>query len=81
MPDVRRMKAIVEAALKRIDPAAIAGGNFYDDASGRLFVTIFKGPRKISVALRERDFSDGNAERVNRAIEAGISRLAQSPIG
>lgn len=80
MADVRRMKATVEAAVRRLDPKAIAEGTFYDDASGRLFVTIFKGPRKISVTLRERDFENG-AEKMNLAIENGIRRLAHTPIG
>lgn len=80
MADVRRMKARVDAAIKRADPKAITG-TFYDDASDRLFVTIFKGPRKISVALRGRDFANGDADRVDRAIEDGLRRLKQTPIG
>ncbi|HSB09761.1 MAG TPA: hypothetical protein VLM38_09785 [Blastocatellia bacterium] len=80
MANVRRMKAIAEAAIKRLDPGAITEGNFYDDASGRLFVTIFKGTRKVSVALREQDFDNG-AERMNRAIADGVRRLAETPIG
>lgn len=80
MANVRRMKAIVDAAIKRLDPKAIAEGSFYDDASGRLFVTIFKGARKISVALREQDFDDGS-EKLDRAIADGVRRLAETPIG
>ena len=80
MTDVKRMKAIVDSAIKRIDSKAVAEGSFYDTASGRLFVTIFKGPRKISVALRERDFEDG-IEKINSEIQKGISRLAKVPIG
>jgi len=80
MTNVRRMKAIVNAAIKRLDPKAIAEGNFYDDVSGRLFVTIFKGARKISVSLREQDFDDGS-EKIDRAIADGVRRLAETPIG
>ena len=80
MTDVRQMKARVEAAIKRLDPKAITG-MFYDDASDRLFVTIFKGPRKISVALRGRDFGNGDSEKLNNAIEDGLRRLQHTPIG
>lgn len=80
MTDVRRMKATVEAAVKQADPAAITG-TFYDAASDRLFVTIVKGSRKISVALRGRDFGNGDSDRVNREITEGIKRLGRTPIG
>lgn len=81
MTNVRRMKATVEAVIKRLDSKAIPEGTFYDDASGRLFVTIFKGPRKVSVALREQDFSNGDSAKVNRAIEGALTRLKNTPIG
>lgn len=80
MPEVRTMKAAVEATIKRLDPSAISN-TFHDDASGRLFVTIIKGTRKVSVALRERDFSNGGREKIDRAIEDGLKRLDHTPIG
>lgn len=80
MADVRQMKARVEAAIKQADPEAITG-TFYDAASDRLFVTIVKGSRKISVALRGRDFGNGGAEKINRAVKDGIRRLGSTPIG
>ena len=80
MPDVRQMKAQVDAAVKQADPGAITG-TFYDDASDRLFVTIVKGSRKISVALRGRDFGNGDSDKVDREIKDGISRLGRMPIG
>lgn len=79
MADVRKMKAKVEAAIKRADSKAMTG-TFYDDASDRLFVTIVKGSRKISVTLRGRDFSNG-AEKITGAIEDGLRRLESTPIG
>jgi hypothetical protein len=79
MTDVRQMKAKVVAAIKRVDPK-VTTGTFYDDASDRLFVTIVRGPRKISVTLRGRDFVNG-AEKVDRAIEEGLRRLETTPIG
>ena len=80
MTDVRRMKATAEAAVKQADPGAIAG-TFYDAASDRLFVTIVKGSRKISVALRGRDFGNGDSDTVDRVIKEGIKRLGRTPIG
>ena len=80
MTEVRKMKVRVDAALKRLDPKAIVLTNFFDDASERMFVTIVKGPRKISVTLRGCDFTNG-ADKINRAIEEGLQRLRQTPIG
>jgi hypothetical protein len=80
MTDVRQMKAKVQAAVKQADSGAIAG-TFYDAASDRLFVTLVKGSRKISVALRGRDFGNGDSDRLNRAITEGIERLGRTPIG
>ena len=79
MTDVRQMKARVEAAVKRADPKVMTG-TFYDDASDRLFVTIVKGSRKISVTLRGRDFANG-VEKIDHAIEDGLRRLETTPIG
>ena len=80
MTDVRKVKATVAAAIKRIDPKVITG-TFYDDASDRLFVTIVKGSRKVSVTLRGRDFANDGAEKLDRAIEDGLRRLEAAPIG
>ncbi|HLF84955.1 MAG TPA: hypothetical protein VI837_12345 [Blastocatellia bacterium] len=80
MTDVRQMKARVEAAIRRVDPKVMTG-TFYDDASDRLFVTIVKGSRKISVTLRGRDCRNGNSEEVDHAIEDGLRRLRHTPIG
>ena len=80
MKVAEQMKAKVEAAIKKVDPEAVTG-TFYDDASDRLFITIIKGARKVSVTLRGRDFSDGDSERVSRAVEDGLRRLKSTPIG
>ena len=79
MTDVQ-MKATVAAAIKRVDPKVITG-TFYDDASDRLFVTIVRGSRKISVTLRGRDFGNGDSGKIDRAIEDGLRRLEHTPIG
>ena len=80
MTAVRQMKAKVQSAIKRVDPKAMTG-TFYDDASDRLFVTIFKGSRKIFVTLRGRDFGNGDSKKIDAAIEDGLRRLEHSPIG
>lgn len=80
MTDVRQMKARVEAAVKRVDPKVMTG-TFYDDASDRLFVTIVKGSRKVSVTLRAQDFGNGDAGKVDQAIEDGLRRLQDTPVG
>ncbi len=80
MTDVRQMKARVEAAVKRVDPKLMTG-TFYDDASDRLFVTIVKGSRKVSVTLRGRDFANGGVKKIDNAIEQGLRRLETTPIG
>jgi hypothetical protein len=80
MTDVRKMKARVAAAIKRIDPKVVTG-TFYDDASDRLFVTIVRGSRKIGVTLRGLDFANGGAEKIDRAIIDGLKRLETTPIG
>ena len=80
MTDVRQMKQRVEAAVKRVDPEVMTD-TFYDDASDRLFVTIVKGSRKISVTLRARDFGNGDAGTIDDAIKDGLRRLQDTPIG
>ena len=80
MTVARQMKARVEAAIKKVDPKVITG-TFYDDASDRLFVTMVKGSRKISVTFRGQDFGNGNSDRIDHAIEDGFRRLQGVPIG
>jgi len=80
MTVARQMKAQVQAAVKKADPKAMTG-TFYDDASDRLFVTLVKGSRKVSVSLRGLDFANGGSDKVTRAIEDGLRRLEETPIG
>jgi hypothetical protein len=75
-----QMKAKVEAAVRKMDPDALTG-TFYDDASDRLFVTIIKGSRKVSVTLSRRDFTNGDSEKISRSVEDGLRRLQNTPIG
>lgn len=80
MTEVGQMKARVEAAIKGADPKVMTS-TFYDGASDRLFVTIVKGSKKISVALRGKDLGNGSSEKLDRAIKDGLRRLQQTPIG
>jgi hypothetical protein len=75
-----QMKARVESVIRTADPKAITA-TFYDDASDRLFVTIIKGSRKISVTLRGGDFSNGAVNKIEQAIKDGLRRLQSTPIG
>lgn len=79
MTDVQ-MKARIEAAVRQADPK-VTTGTFYDGASDRLFVTIVRGSRKVSVTLRARDFGNGDSENIDRAIKDGLRRLESTPIG
>ena len=81
MNEVGQMKSRVEAAIRRFDSKAIPSATFYDTASDRLFVTIVKGPRKVSVAFRRRDFSDGDIDKINPVIKEAVKRLQHTPIG
>lgn len=80
MTGFRQMEARVEAAIKRVDPKVMTA-TFYDDASDRLFVTLVRGSRKISVTLRGRDFGNGDSKKIDQAIEDGFRRLQDTPIG
>lgn len=81
MTDVREMKARVEAAIRRFDRKAIPSATFYDAASDRLFVTIVKGPRKLSLSFRSRDFSDDDADKISSVIKSAVKSLQHTPIG
>ena len=80
MAEVGKMKARIEAAMKRIDPKVTLLTTFFDEASDRMFVTIVKGPRKILVTLRGRDFTEG-ADKIDSMMEKSVERLTHMPIG
>ena len=81
MTDIRKMIPKVEAKIKQIDPDVIVGSAFYDDASNRLFITMFKGPRKIEITLTSRDLANGDLGKANQILENGVKRLEHTPIG
>jgi hypothetical protein len=81
MVNTRRIVVTVDAAIKQADSKAIAERIFYDDVSDRVFVTIFKGPRKTEVVLPARWFEGQGADHINESIRDGVKRLAHTPIG
>jgi hypothetical protein len=83
MEDQRSLKSKVDAAIKRADKDVIAERTFYDDVSGRLFVTIFKGPRKTEFVLSTRQLDNGKSleNQIDQTVKDAVARLARTPIG
>ena len=81
MTQAQKLTRKVEAAIKRADPNAITERTFYDEVSDRLFVTIFKGPRKTDIVFIVGEYNNSDAERINRVVEQSLERLKHTPIG
>jgi hypothetical protein len=81
MMNTRKMVRAVDAAIKRADSKAIAERIFYDAVSDRVFVTLFKGPRKTDVILHGRWFEADGADNIDLSISEGVKRLEHTPIG
>jgi len=83
MADARLLKAKVDAAIKRTGSGVIAERTFYDEVSGRLYVTIFKGPRKTDFVLRVREFENGDSanKAIEQTVKDAVARLEHTPIG
>jgi hypothetical protein len=81
MTEAKKLTLKVEAAIKRADPNVITERTFYDDVSDRLFVTIFKGPRKTDLIFIVPEYNNGGAEKINRVVEQSLERLKRTPIG
>ncbi len=81
MTEAQKLTLKVEAAIKRADPNAITERTFYDEVSDRLFVTIFKGPKKTEIVFIVCEYNNGDAERINRVVERSLERLKHTPIG
>jgi hypothetical protein len=79
MANARRLKARVESAIKRAGKDVIAGRVFYDDVSDRLYVSLFKGPRKTEFVLRTLDGT--GQEEIDSAVKQALERLEHTPIG
>jgi hypothetical protein len=81
MTEAQKLTLKVEAAIKRADPTVITERTFYDDVSDRLFVTIFKGPRKIDLVFIVSEHNNGDGEQISRVVEQSLERLKHTPIG
>ena len=81
MTEAQKLKLKVEAAIRRADPNVITERTFYDEVSDRLFVTIFKGPRKTELMFIVPEYNNGDPERINRVVERSLERLKHTPIG
>ena len=81
MNNIKNMIATVDSLVKKLDPKVIVQRTFYDDVSGRLFVSLVKGPRVYEVILSSRCFGNGDLGKVEESIRAGIDRIQHQPVG
>jgi hypothetical protein len=82
MADRKKIVSVVTSKVKSLDPESIVQGTFYDDASGRVVVTIIKGTRKTLASLPGWWFENGSgSDRVGKAIERALKQLDRSPVG
>jgi hypothetical protein len=75
------MIATVNSLVKKLDPMVTVDRTFYDDVSGRLFISLVKGQRGHEFNLHSRDYADGDLKRLTQSIEDGIERIQHQPIG
>ena len=80
MTKTRNMIATVDSMVKKLDPKVIVQRSFYDDVSGRLFVSLVKGRREYEVMLSGRSFGDGDLAKVEQSVKAGVDRVQHQPI-
>ena len=81
MNNIRKMTATVDSIVKKLDPKVIVQRAFYDDVSGRLFVSLVKGRRVYEVVLQGRSFGNGDLTEVEQSVKAGVDRIQHQPIG
>ena len=79
MANPKTLKARVDRAVKQTDKDVIAERMFYDDVSGRLYVTLFKGSRKTDIVLTAEN--GAGQEPIDAAVKEAIKRLERTPIG
>ena len=81
MNNIRNMIATVDSMVKKLDPKVIVQRSFYDDVSGRLFISLVKGRRVYEVMLSGRFFGNGDLGKVEESLKAGIDRIQHQPVG
>ena len=79
MNNIRNMTAKVDSIVKKLDPTVIVQRTFYDDVSGRLFVSLVRGRRGHEVMLSGRSFGTGDLSKVEESLKTGIDRLQHQP--
>ena len=80
MNNIRNMIATVDSIVKKLDPKVIVNRSFYDDVSGRLFVSLVKGRREYEVVLSGSSFGNGDSTKVEQSMKAGVDRVQHQPI-
>ena len=80
MNNIRNMIATVDSIVKKLDPKVIVNRSFYDDVSGRLFVSLVKGRREYEVVLSGSSFGNGDLTKVEQSMKAGVDRVQHQPI-
>jgi len=80
MNNIRKMIATVDSMVKKLDPKVIVQRTFYDDVSGRLFVSLVKGRREYEVMLSGRQFGNGDSVEIEQLIKTGVNRVQHQPI-
>ena len=78
--DRKRFIAVVTGKVKKLDPDTTVQGTLFDEPSGRVFVTLVRGPRRTQIALLARDF-DNDASRIDPALAEAVRKLPELPIG
>jgi hypothetical protein len=81
MEKTRRMIGTVHHLVKELDPNVIVDRTFYDDASGRLFISLVLGQRGHEFNLHYRDFDKGDLKKLSESIQAGVEAVQHQPIG
>jgi hypothetical protein len=81
MDDIKNKKSGIDTIVKKMSPGAIVQRSFYDEASGRMFVTVVLGSRKVDFVLSDRDFNNGQSEKADSVIRGALKKLPGMPIG
>ncbi|HVF92467.1 MAG TPA: hypothetical protein VNH22_20540 [Blastocatellia bacterium] len=81
MDDLKKKKAGIDTLVRKVSPDAIVQRSFYDEASGRMFVTVVQGSRKIDFVLSDRDYNNGQSDKADSVIRGALKKLPGMPIG
>jgi hypothetical protein len=79
MNEVRKAVARIDRAVKRIDPSVIVQRTFYDEASGRISVSLVSGLQEYEFGLRLDHLGPDNPDSLDKVLEAAVTKLKQQP--